>query len=61
MVVISVLISLVVIPIMRIFNKFDPLEEGELKEGRLSLCEKYGVKVKKICVRDASRRTTCLK
>lgn len=55
---ISVLISLVVIPIMRIFNKFDPLEEGELKEGLLSLCEKYGVKVKKICVRDASRRTT---
>ena len=55
---ISVLISLIVIPIMRIFNKFDPLGEGELKEGLLALCEKYGVKVKKICVRDASRRTT---
>ena len=57
-IIISILISLIVIPIMRIFNKFDPLEDGELKDGLISLCEKYGVKVKKICVKDASRRTT---
>ena len=55
---ISIFISLIVIPIMRIFNKFDPLEDGELKDGLIGLCEKYGVKVKKICVKDASRRTT---
>ena len=43
---------------MRIFNKFTPLEEGELKNELLKLCEKYGVEVKRICVMDASRRTT---
>ena len=54
----SIVISLIVMPIMRIFYKFDPLEEGELKDGLLALCKKYGIKVKKICVKDASRRTT---
>ncbi len=56
--VIILLIMLVIIPLMRIFNKFDPLPEGELKESLLKLCDKYGVIVKKIVVRDASRRTT---
>ena len=54
----SIVISLIVMPIMRIFNKFEPLEDGELKDGLLALCEKYGIRVKKICVKDASRRTT---
>lgn len=54
----SLVISLIVMPIMRIFNKFEPLEDGELKDGLLALCEKYGIRVKKICVKDASRRTT---
>ena len=43
---------------MRIFNRFKLLEEGTLKEDLLRLCDRYGVQVKKIVVRDASRRTT---
>ena len=57
-ILISLLVNLIVVPLMRIFNKFDPLEEGELKDDLLALCGKYGVEVKKIVVRDASRRTT---
>ena len=57
-ILISLLISLIVIPLMRVFNKFEPLEEGDLKSALLGLCDKYGVQVKKIVVRDASRRTT---
>ncbi len=55
---IMLVVSLVIVPLMRIYNRFTPLEEGELKENLLALCEKYGVSVKKIVVRDASRRTT---
>ena len=51
-------IAALIIPLMRIFNKFTPLEDGELKEKLLALCSKYNVRVKKIVVRDASRRTT---
>lgn len=54
----SLLINLLVMPLLRIFNKFQPLEEGELKTKLLELCTKYGVRVKRIVVRDASRRTT---
>ena len=54
----NVFIALFSLPIMRIFNKFTPLEEGELR-GKLSeLCEKYNVKIKEIYVMDASKRTT---
>ena len=42
----------------RIFNKFTPLEEGELKEKLTGLLEKHGYKVRAIQVMDASRRTT---
>jgi len=51
-------INALIIPFMRIFNKFEPLEEGELRKKLLELCDKYGVRVKKIVIRDASRRTT---
>ena len=44
--------------ILRIFNKFTPLEEGELREKLLELCGKYNIKIKEIYVMDASRRTT---
>lgn len=44
--------------LMRIFNKFTPLEEGELRSGLQGLCDKYGMQVKEISVMDASRRTT---
>ena len=42
----------------RLFNKFTPLEEGELKEGITALLEKNGYKVRAIQVMDASRRST---
>ncbi|MBO4846307.1 MAG: M48 family metallopeptidase [Lachnospiraceae bacterium] len=56
--VIMLIVMLIIVPLMRIFNKFTPLEDGELKDKLLKLCEKYDVKVQKILVRDASRRTT---
>lgn len=55
---IVLIIAALIIPLMRIFNKFTPLEDGELKDKLLELCAKYDVRVKKIVVRDASRRTT---
>ena len=42
----------------RIFNKFTPLPDGELKEGITKLLEKNGYKVRAIKVMDASRRST---
>lgn len=50
--------NMLAVPLMRIFNKFTPLEEGELRDKLQTLCDSYGVKVKKIVIRDASRRTT---
>ena len=52
------LLMLIIVPLMRIYNKFTPLEDGELKDKLLELCKKYGVTVRKIVVKDASRRTT---
>ena len=42
----------------RIFNRFTPLEDGELKEKLTALLEKHGYHVRAIQVMDASRRTT---
>ncbi len=42
----------------RIFNKFTPLEDGELKTGITGLLEKNGYRVRAIQVMDASRRST---
>ncbi len=42
----------------RIFNKFTPLEDGELRDKLTALLEKNGYKVREINVMDASRRTT---
>ncbi len=42
----------------KIFNKFTPLEDGELKEKLTGLLEKHGYRVRAIQVMDASRRTT---
>ena len=42
----------------RIFNKFRPLEDGELKDKLTGLLEKNGYKVRAIQVMDASCRTT---
>lgn len=57
-IVFSLFANLLLMLFMRLFNTFTPLEEGELKNKLLSLCTKYGVRVKRIVVRDASRRTT---
>ena len=58
MVIIMLLIALIIVPLMRIYNKFTPLEEGELRDKLTDLCTKYGMKIRKIVVKDASRRTT---
>ncbi|MBR6028738.1 MAG: M48 family metallopeptidase [Clostridia bacterium] len=42
----------------RIFNKFTPLEEGELRQKLTALLEKHGYRVRAIQVMDASRRST---
>ena len=42
----------------RVFNKFVPLEDGELREKLTGLLEKNGYHVRDIKVMDASRRTT---
>ena len=42
----------------RIFNKFTPLPDGELKADITALLEKNGYKVRAIQVMDASRRST---
>ena len=42
----------------KLFNKFRPLEDGELKEKLTALLEKNGYRVRAINVMDASRRST---
>ena len=42
----------------RIFNKFTPLEEGDLRNRLIGLLEKNGYRGRAIQVMDASRRTT---
>lgn len=42
----------------RVFNKFTPLEDGELKDRVTALLSSHGYKVRAIKVMDASRRTT---
>lgn len=58
LIVLVLFISFIYPLFSRIFNKFKPLEEGELKDKLTALLNKYGYKVKAIEVMDASRRTT---
>ena len=58
MTLILILVSFVFPVFGRIFNKFRPLEDGELKEILTGLLEKNGYKVRAIKIMDASRRTT---
>ena len=44
--------------LIRIFNKFTPLEEGELRNSLTALLQKHGYTVRAINVMDASRRST---
>ena len=54
----SLVIAILIMQLLKVFNKFTPLSDGELKNKLIALCEKYDIKVKKIIVKDASRRTT---
>ena len=54
----ALVISFLYPVLSKIFNKFQPLEDGELKEKLVHLLEKNGYKVRGIKVMDASRRTT---
>lgn len=42
----------------KMFNKFTPLEEGELRDKLTALLDKYGYTIKEIQVMNASERTT---
>lgn len=42
----------------KIFNKFTPLEEGELRDSLVNMLTSHGYQVKDIKVMDASKRTT---
>ncbi len=44
--------------IVPIFNKLNPLPDGELKESILAFCNKVNFPLKEIAVMDASRRST---
>lgn len=57
---ITLLISFLYPIFSRLGNKFEPLEEGELKDKLMALLTKHGYQVKAIEVMDASRRTTKL-
>lgn len=43
--------------IMQMFNKFEPLKDGELKDKITELCKNCGFKISKIEVMDASKRS----
>lgn len=58
MTVFALIISFLYPVLSRVFNKFQPLEDGELKEKLTALLEKNGYKVRAIKIMDASRRTT---
>ena len=58
MTVLVMLISFLYPIFSRLFNRFTPLEDGELKEKLTALLEKHGYRVRAIQVMDASRRTT---
>ena len=53
--VLSFLLPVVVEPM---FNRFRPLEQGELRGRLMDLAERAGVRVQDVLVSDASRRTT---
>ena len=56
----SLLITFLYPLLSRIGNKFEPLEEGELRTSLMTLLTSHGYKVRDIKVMDASRRTTKL-
>lgn len=55
--VIFALIQRYPLVLMKLFNKFTPLEEGDLKDRLTQLVQKHGFELKGIYVMDASKRT----
>ncbi len=58
MMLIALLLTFLYPVFSKVFNKFTPLEDGELKDRLSALLEKHGYHVRGIRVMDASRRTT---
>ena len=58
MTLVALVLSFLLPVLTKIFNRFTPLEDGELREKLCSLLEKHNYKVRDIKVMDASRRTT---
>ena len=58
MLLLVLLISFLFPYLSSIFNKFTPLEDGELRQKLTELLEKHGYHVRDITVMDASRRTS---
>lgn len=58
MMLLALFVSFLYPEISRLFNRFTPLEEGELKDRLTALLQKHGYRVRAIQVMDASRRTT---
>ena len=58
LVVLVVLVSFLFPYLSKVFNKFTPLEEGELRTRLSGLLTAHGYRVRDIMVMDASRRTT---
>ena len=56
--VLMILISAFSTVFSKIFNKFTPLEDGELRQNLSKMFEEAGFKLKDIYVMDASKRTT---
>ena len=58
MTILALFIVLLYPVLSRAFNKFTPLEDGELKQKLTLLLEKHSYRVRAVQVMDASRRTT---
>ena len=58
LVAVMLVVSTFSLAFMKIFNKFEPLEEGELRSRLTSMFEENGYKLKNIYVMNASKRTT---
>ena len=60
MIAFILIVQFIGIYIMKLFNKFTPLEDGSLKEKILNLTEKTNYPVKRIFLVDGSKRSTKL-
>ena len=58
MILFILLVQFIGIYIMKLFNKFTPLEDGSLKDKIISLTERTNYPIKRVFVMDASKRST---